>query len=146
MPAPNDRNSRIALAKRWTYHAIAVCCAQACSVWEPDIYTHWSDPSGTYRELPDYVGTVEGLAGLMRELQQEQDRRDNLNPYVHMDGGAIWFWRYFARRKEYLCISENEFDRTYHAGFSSPEDRPGDCVGEAYLSMFEAAADANTEE
>lgn len=83
----------------------------------------------------DYTGTLEGVAGLMRELQQEQDRQDSLKPYLHMDGGAIWFWRYFPRRKEYLCMSENELDHICYVGFASPEDRPGDCVGEAWLSV-----------
>jgi len=77
--------------------------------------------------LPDFVGTLEGLAGLMREL--------NENAYPD-----CWEWGY--------CPPDDEEEQYAHyyielrepwehclADFESLPDQPGHCVGEAWLSM-----------
>ena len=115
MPVPSDLciNERIALAKGWSTIQVRIGA------------------------LPNFVGTLEGVAGLMRELQEEQDRKNEARLY-RTDARLIWSWTYLPDKKEYLCILENEVGYEYEA-FVSPSDRPGDCVGNAYLSMKEAA-------
>lgn len=130
MPVPIDLNARIALAKGWTYQDI--------DLWkQPAAVRLWYDPNGKQRGHPDYVGTLEGVAGLMRELQA---RRKPMSQWA-------WYWNEWKQRFVILHAAWRHrlFGRQVHAVFYSDIDHPGDCVGEAYLSIFEEAADASTE-
>jgi len=144
MPAPTDLNARIALANGWvrvcsrTWLCDSIGCkkeeGEACQVCD---YSRedWTDPEGQKDDPPDYVGTMGGVAGMMRELN-EAAKPD------------WWDWAYFAGdsellRKRYYVVRRTP---TYEvlAVFKSPSDRPGDCVGDAWLSVFEKeAADAS---
>jgi len=145
VPTPNDRNSRIALAKRWR----RACYRQRtphpnrcerelgpwCETCPLNVWEEWIDPAGKPAKCPDFVGTLGGVAGMMRELN-EAAKPD------------WWDWAYFAGdsellRKRYYVVRRTP---TYEvlAVFKSPSDRPGDCVGDAWLSVFEKeAADAS---
>lgn len=136
----SDLNDRIAKAKGWT--RVAASKEKPAQHW-PDgfiwMFPHWLDVNGRpHGHVPDFTGTLEGVAGLMRELQQKQDRIDERNPYCSIDGRSVWSWRYLTHRKQYFCTCKNAITQTEYAGFTSPDDRPGDCVGEAYLTMKEA--------
>jgi len=127
MSATTDLNSRIALAKGWTWHEESFFLAPDFGTL-PELRTHWLVPildGERYAEPgipPDYVGTLEGLAGLMREMAE---------------AGRYCSWGYDIHTRMYNCIEDTEFfDDELMA--ESPPDRPGDCVGEAYLSMKEA--------
>ena len=116
MPAPTDLNSRIALAKGWS--------------WQDDKWFPWHNATGGLATLPDYVGTLEGVAGLMRELN-EAAKPD------------WWDWAYFAgdskwlRKRYYVARRTPTYEVS--AVFTSPDDHPGDCVGDAWMSVTEAA-------
>jgi len=139
MPAPNDRNSRIALAKGWTFHEWYEEAGRPETRSETPLHTHWRNPSYEIAEPRDYVGTLKGVAGLMRELQAT---RKPMSQWA-------WYWndkkqRFVMRHAAWL--RRFPFRRQIHAIFYSPKDRPGNCVGQAWLSMFEEeAANASTE-
>ena len=88
MAAPSDRNARIALAKGWSMAQVQIGAR------------------------PDFVGTLEGVAGMLRELGSE--------------------WQCGAHNMGFACF------RGLNAGpdefFASPHTRLGDCVGDAWLS------------
>lgn len=129
-----DINDRIALARGWTWHTEAMCYAQSNRVWVPDSYTHWTDPTDIIKECPDFVGTLEGVNGMLRELQEDQYRKEKalLRP---PDVRLHWSWRYVPQEKVYACDLRNQSGYR-HRGFESPDDRPSDCVGEAWMSVF----------
>ena len=141
MPAPSDRNARIALAKGWTVKSNpALDLRGQPIIWKGmPAYKHaWYTPGGKYHgdTSPDYVGTLEGVAGMMRELQA---RRRPMSQWA-------WYWNDRKQRFEmrYAAWRRSLFRRQVLAVFHSPSDRPGDCVGDAYLAMKEGA-DASTE-
>lgn len=72
MPAPTDLNSRIALKKRWAWEEGLLKALWFGYLGRPlpkyARFTHWRNPEGKPARRPDYVGTLEGLAGLMREI------------------------------------------------------------------------------
>ena len=115
MTVPNGINDRIALARGWTFHEWYEEGGVPGSRREAPLHTHWRNPSRQIAMRPDFVGTLEGVAGMLKELGPEWD----------------WGWTGI----EYDC------SRGLNCGpdeyFCSPEDRPGDCVGEAWLSIFE---------
>ena len=123
MPAAKDINSRIALVKGWRLDTRQY---------------QWISPEGERRSRPDYVGTLEGVAGMMRELQA---RRKPGSQWA-------WYWNEWKQRfvMRHSAWRRSLFRRQVHAVFYSDIDHPGDCVGEAWLSMFEKeGADAGTE-
>ena len=85
---------------------------------------------------PDFVGTLEGVSGMMREMNEQGGA---------MRDALVWRWGWNESWGEYVCHGRRLSDLRIDLGhiFSSPEDRPGDCVGDAYLSVKEAS-DANT--
>ena len=107
MPKLSDQNARIALAKGWTWN---------------EGQCQWVSPIGERRACPDYVGTLEGVAGLMREMM---DCSDDL--YIWAPQMTCW-----------ICAN-HDWSQCWHSDL----EHPGDCVGEAYLSMKEVA-DAST--
>ena len=132
MPAPSDRNSRIALVKGWTY----IPLADRVGSFVQRFGTGWRNPKGEPATRPDFTGTLEGVAGLLRQLQEDQHRKEKAlrrRPDVYLH----WSWRYVPQEKIYACDLRNQSGYR-HRSFDSPDDRPGDCVGEAYMSVKEA--------
>ena len=121
MPAPDTRNARIALAQGWTYRVIdpsAPASTYGLHESEPPEHpglAYWYDPQNRHCPLRDWVGTLEGVAELMRELGSEWERG------AHKMGFACF---------RGLNAGPDEF-------FTSPHTRLGDCVGDAWLSVFE---------
>jgi len=122
MPTPTDRNARIALANGWTWHKHDFFLAPDFGNL-PELRTHWLDSEGEPAMVPDFVGTLEGVSGMLRELHE---------------AGRRCSWSYNIHTHKYICIEDTEFfDDDVIA--ESPEDHPGDCVGDAWLSVKEAA-------
>ena len=112
MPVPTDLciNDRIALAKGWTWNTTAECAVRA------NRYTHWADSEGVPRLRPDYVGTLEGVSGMLWELGEEWT--------LHPDPPNGWLlWR-------------DEFVYGVAQTFDSPREKLGDCVAGAWLYVF----------
>jgi len=117
MPAPNDLNSRIALAKGWAWDEELLKALWFGYLGRPlpkfTPLTHWHNPEGKPAVRPDFVGTLRGVSGMLRELGNE--------------------WQYGACILGFACF------RGLHAGpdefFTSPDDCPGHCVGEAWMSV-----------
>ena len=125
MPTPTDRNALIALAKDWTWK-IASSTEPAQYQTDGFIWAepHWVDAEGQPQfNVFDFVGTLAGVAGLMREL------------------GPEWAWAWDGT--QYVCCHW-EADGRIIEEFCSPDDCPGNCVGDAYLNMKEAV-DASTD-
>jgi len=116
----SEINDRIAKAKGWTW--------EWCHFEIEEDHAVWVNPDGYAAMRPDYVGTLEGVAGLMRELQSQ---RRPVSQWT-------WYWndrkRCFAMR--HAAWRRRPFRRQVHAVFYSPKDRPSDCVGRAWLSVF----------
>ena len=120
MPAPTDRNARIALAKGWTWHKHDFFLAPDFGN-VPELRTHWLDPDSEPAMLPDYLGTLEGVDMMLWEL------------------GPVWSVRRFQNK--WMCY--HTFGPLVLAE-SFLSDKLGDCVGDAWLSVFEKeAADAS---
>lgn len=126
MPARNDLNDRIAIAKGWRWKKLL-----ATVRGYEALGTHWRNPKGRPALRPDFTGTLEGVAGMLWELGNWE--------WLPTTKERAW---YLPRRDEitenWICMPHQR-DRPM---FISGLDRPGDCVGDAYLSMKEAA-DAN---
>ena len=139
MPAPTDRNDRIALAKEWKWVEFPSLIAPYHSVdgltsFRSSVPTHWYNPEAEPAMRPDFVGTLEGVSGMLREL--------NEHAKAH---GQHWVWSY-----DDDAWPNHDYDRCYYCAkqglsihksqplpvFLSPDDRPGNCVGDAYLSAF----------
>lgn len=116
----SDLNDRIARAKGYTH--------EGRLNWHP-VVRAWFRPDGTYQgKVPDFTGTLEGVAGMLRELNEKA--------YPN-----TWAWTYEARWPgETLseCYAMTLIEPWGHGttDFVSPVDRPGDCVGDAYMSVF----------
>lgn len=108
----SDINDRIAKAKGWCLSEWYEDPGVPGTRSETPLHTHWYNPSKEMAERPDYVGTVEGLAGLMQEMMEE-----GFHP--------VWT----PQREGYMCADTS----WSHCWFSDLE-HPGDCVGDAYLS------------
>ena len=131
---PSDRNARIALAKGWrrvSYDDERIKDAQGNF-----LYFYWGSSSGIMQaELPDWAGTLQGIAELLRELQENQYRKEKALRRIP-DILLRWSWRYVPQEREYACEFRNQSGYR-HTSFTSPVDHPGDCVVDAYLSVFE---------
>ena len=115
MPTPNDLlNARIARLKGWSQYG------------SPDDVTKcWQDEKGTIRDLPNWTGTLDGIKVLMRELQE------NASPGTH------WFWGWYIPTQLFE-VGLLAGRTLYTVGeFHSPFEKPGECVGMAYVSMKE---------
>ena len=137
MPAPNDRNALIALVKGWTWIARDPVIETGwgrldLSRLSPDV-GEWRNPQGEPAMHPDFVGTLEGVAGMLSELNSLR--------------GQCWVWivnpeggtgTQYTIENPASCFRIDATAPLYPPRFDSPRDRPGDCVGEAYLSMKEA--------
>ena len=125
MPAPNDLtrtiNLRIALAKGWIW-------VEEIKIPGATYYAHWEDTSGQWKHIPDWTWTLAGLVELMRELQS---RRKPMSQWA-------WYWNEWKQR---FVMRHTRFSLTFrrkvHAVFYSDAAHPGDCVGDAWLSVFE---------
>ena len=115
----SDLNDRIAIAKGWT--------------WQDDKWFPWHNATGGLATLPDYVGTLEGVAGMLRELNERAKANDQ-----------YWWWGVNVRRlvdaprNAFICVRHGIAEHTLFLvpWFWSPDDRPGDCVGAAYMFVF----------
>lgn len=126
MPAPNDLNDRIAKAKGWTYHEWYEEAGLPETRSEIPLHTHWRNPSYQIAPRPDFTGALRGVAGMLRELN-EHEHKDRITSY-----SLYWSLpehKWFVMEKAHLT------DVTYNIWWS-PKDRPGDCVGEAWMSVF----------
>ena len=103
---PDDINDRIALAKGWK--------------WRPKAQMYVSPNGSLYADaVPNYVGTLEGVSGMLREL------------------GPKWVWGWDGI--DMICYREP--NPSLGEWFTSSVTCPGDCVGEAYMSI-KGAVDA----
>ena len=128
-------NDRIAIAKGWTYGEELRISSRKMGY----VPTHWCNPEGKPAMRPDFTGTLEGATGMLRELQEAQHRKKKAlrrRPDVYLH----WSWRYVPQEKVYDCDLRNQSGYR-HRVFESPVDRPGHCVGEAYMSVFGKEAD-----
>ncbi|GAG21120.1 unnamed protein product [marine sediment metagenome] len=102
----SDINDCIAKAKGWTLYIATGEWAGPSRIW--------ADPDGFPGMHPDFTGTLEGVAGMMREM------------------GQAW-GLHFIEDIDKWCY----YDHVGPGGlFYSDVDRPGDCVGEAWLSVL----------
>ena len=113
MAVPETLNARIALAKGWT--------------WQDVKWFAWHDPKDRLGTPPDYVGTLKGVAGLMKQM------------------GSDWGWGWYFG--SWVCFEKNH--KTLDEGrellvFFSPEDNPFHCVGDAWLSVFGEESNAGS--
>lgn len=119
MPASNDTNDCIAKAMGWTWDDELVKALWFGYLGRPlpkfTPLTHWRNPEGKPAVRPDFIGTLGGVAGMLRIL------------------GPEWSWGWDGT--QYVCRQDEE-DAWPAKEFFSPSDCPGDCVGEAYMSVF----------
>ena len=155
--SPNSINDHIAEAKGWTWRYVrsAVCawvgcnkvaspdCCDACDLVMEDpqpwgaqecLSIEWTDPKGIIRRRPNYVGTLKGVSGMLRELNKPRSIWDKTHRW-------LFYWDRLA--KQFTCQEELYVNGASPAfriqggrQFFSPDDCPADCVGEAYLSVF----------
>ena len=108
MPAPSDLDARIARLKGWSRYGSP-----------DDVSKCWQDERGTIRSLPNWTGTLEGVAELLTDLSET----------------FSFPWRLWPEPDGWKCFG---LDFANHAcKFSSPKERPGECVALAWLSMKE---------
>ena len=127
-----DLNDRIALAKGWTVKirpGIDPYTGQQV-IWKgvPVERHDWRNPDGQYQgHCPlNFTGTLEGMAGMMRELNERA-----------VKAGNLWDWQWHPWQRCYrIRLIEIATGQLIHRGFDSRDDHPGDCVGEAYISVF----------
>ncbi len=142
MPAPDTLNARIALAKGWTVERErALDLRGQPIVWKgQEAYKdYWHDSDGQYKghESPDWVSMPKGVAELMAELN-DHAKADN----------EYWVWGQNARhlingpRNGYYCAKHGLYDNAmYLKSFCSDKNHPGDCIGDAWLSVFGKESD-----
>lgn len=123
MPAPTDLNSRIALAKGWRWddhHPYFLGTGT---------YPSLVNPEGYGVACPDYVGTVEGVDAMMRELNET--RVETAAPYYD------WSLRWSAVFQIWDFYGEDEATGERRVQFqSTKEEGSGVAVGKAYMSVF----------
>ena len=150
MPTSTDLslNDRIALAKGWrhTEKPLKALWFGYLGRKSPKFtpLTYWLNPKGKPAIRPDYVGTLEGVSGLLLELNK---------PCSIWAKTRRWLWYWDRLAKKFVCQEElyvwgasPAFRIQKGCQFWSPDNRPGDCVGNAWLSVFEKeATDASTD-
>jgi len=117
MCKPDDLNERIAKAKGWEKIGGLMSLP---GQW--NYYSEWLNPDGIVTVLPDYIGTLGGIAELLWELGKRCHCVE-FEPYYVGYGG----WRCSGTRPDVDEVFEYESDRT----------RPGDCIAMAWLGIFE---------
>ncbi|GAI91192.1 unnamed protein product, partial [marine sediment metagenome] len=126
-------NDRIAKAKGWTRSEKRVPFTNLRydpEIWCVHKYTHWHNPKGKPAPRPDFTGTLEGVAGMLRGLcNREREIGSTKRWYItHTPNG------YTCQRAVGVEVWE-----------SYTSEQFGLCVGEAWLSVFgEEAADGST--
>lgn len=130
MKMPETLNARIALARGWRRVSYD-------DETQKELF-YWVSSNGIMQaKPPDHVGTLAGVAELMAKLNEhaEEDRQywwwgQNVHPLVD------------APKDAFICIRHGIYNLFLEPWFSSDPDRPGDCVGMAYLSVFGKESDA----
>lgn len=131
MACPETLNTRIAFSKEWTYGEELHISSREMGYMP----THWCNPEGTPATRPDFTGTLEGVAGMMSNLNSR--------------AGECWVWMVDAEGEtgtQYMqenpahCFRIDSSAPLHGPRFDSPADRPGDCVGEAWMSVFRKEA------
>ncbi len=124
MAVPDTLNARIAIAKGW--------------MWIEDVAPgewHWRSPTQkAYYHPPLFVDALAGVAELMRELNVKA-RKDE----------QYWWWGQNAKRlvdaprDAFICVRHGVALHTLFLipWFWSPKGHPGDCIGDAWLAVFE---------
>ena len=139
MHARSDLNARIALAKGWRYvvhdvqKGIVVCPVHPELPPEHPGLAVWYDSQNRLSELCDFVGTLEGVAGLLSELQRGQCWVWIVNP----EGGT---GTQYTKENPASCFRIDSSAPLHGPRFDSPRDHPGDCVGAAWMSVYELEA------
>lgn len=117
MPAPTDLNSQIAFKKGWTWNEELHICS-ADRGYAP---SHWRDPEGEPAVRPDFVGTLEGMSELMRDLCETGLR-------------FRWYWvegpSTDPSAKQFVCYSPDFLYLT-----RSPFEHSGVCLGEMWVKV-----------
>ena len=136
MTVSNDINDRIALAKGWKLSEWYEDAGRPETRSEIPLHTHWYNSAMRLMARPDYVGTVAGLAELMRDLQS---RRKPLSQWA-------WYWneqkqRFATRHAAWGRWWRLAYRNQIHAIFYSRKDQPGLCVGKAWMSVFGKASE-----
>jgi len=113
-------NERIAKVKGWEHVPPQKSDGRlGCETW-------YTPDRQRRRSVSDWVGTLEGVAELMRELDG------------NVVGNQSWIWRFNKQAGHppgaYCC---ERHDYGYLDGFLSNSDRPGDCIALAWLSVKE---------
>ena len=125
-------HDRIAKAKGWTYGEELHISSREMGYMP----THWRNAEGVLAVRPDFTGTLEGMAGLLSNL--------NSRP------GECWVWMVDAKGgtgTQYMqenpahCFRIDSSAPLHGPRFDSPRERPGDCVGAAWMSVFGKEAD-----
>ena len=149
MSVPTDLNSEIALAEGWTwveelYIQIKPIATPHYGRWlDEDLIeketTHWLSPDGKPAMCPNYVGTTEGIAMMLQKLH-----------YWHMYWVAVadtWHMLTTPREKvtrhgagAWICKRYRDGIGVADDFFTSPFEKPGHCVGEAYLAKLRKEA------
>ena len=118
----SDINDRIAIAEGWE--------------WRPKAQMYVSPNGSLYADaVPDFTGTLEGVAGMMRELRHWHLSWVTLDATWHM----LPVWRERVARHgagAWVCKRYRDGIGVADDFFASAFERPGDCVGEARLSVF----------
>lgn len=131
----SDINDRIAERKGWTWDTETAYLLtkppvpfRVLAMNEPHEYetTRWVNPEGKPAVCPDFTGTLEGMSGLLWELGPQW-------------AWGPWYGGWNNQPNVWTCFEKNhqvlDEGRESHSFFSS-KDRPGDCVGKAWLSIF----------
>jgi len=123
MAAPSDRNARIALANGWKRQGASVIELNPPGEINFACIDHWVDAEGNpHLDAPDFVGTLEGVSGMLRELYEATDRVLEVLLMPFNDGVQ--------------CILDTVSSGERY--FWAPWERWGDCVGDAWLIVKEA--------
>lgn len=137
----SDLNTRIALAMGWRVERRpALDFRGQPIVWRgQECYKEdWYDPDGQYKghHPPDSVGTLEGATGMLRDLNETVSSPEHR-----------WVWGWSKELQCYFCELMDGHGGT-DVSYDSAKDKPGDCVGEAYLAehLFGSLRDKSTKE
>jgi len=132
---PTDLNDRIALAKGWTWSKKRLSFVKGYDgplSTAPRFNTNWRNPEGKPAKRPDFTGTVQGVDGMMRELNET--RAEDVKYYD-------WSLRWSALFQIWDFYGDDEITEERRVQLqSTKEEGSGIAVGNAYLSVFEKEA------